>query len=376
MPGYLIWPHRRSVLSVAKPDDPRSASSCRASQKCSAPTYVPMRFRSCGLRINRLTAALLGAFLLATGAPVSQVQAQTWPDRPVKLIVPTGPGAATDVMARLLAESVGRRIGQSVIVENRAGASGLPAYQAAASAEPDGYTFLFGQTSGLASNPVTFKKLPYDPANDFAAVAMVTSLGPQMVSVHSSLPVKSMAELMAYAKANPDKLSYAADATAGAAVLVGRLVNKKAGLDMREVAYRSASQMVQDAGTNIVPVLVSSILVASPFIQTGALRPIAVVSASRFPTMPDVQAFNETVPGVELDGWFVVVAPKGTAAPVIAKMNEAIGEFLKLDATKKRMLDIGLATSGAGTPESTAAFIAKQQEVWRALAKELDIQAQ
>ena len=262
------------------------------------------------------------------------------------------------------------------MIENRAGASGLPAYQAGATAEPDGYTFLFGQTSGLASNPVTFKKLPYDPAADFAAVAMVANLGPQMVSVNSSLPVKSMPELIACGKANPGKLSYAADATAGAAVLVGRLVNKKAGLGMAEVPYRSASQMVQDAATNIVPVLVSSILVASPFVQTGALRPIAVVSAKRFPTMPDVAAFNETIPGVELDGWFVIVAPKAVDKAIITKLNRAIGEFLALPGTQKRLNDIGLATGGSDTPEGTAAFIAKQQEIWRGLAKELDIQPQ
>lgn len=313
-------------------------------------------------------ACLLGSAHLA--------QAQSWPTRPIKLIVPTGPGAATDVMARVLSDDVGKRLGQTIVVENRAGASGLPAYQAGASAEPDGYTFLFGQTSGLASNLITFKKLPYDPTTDFAAVAMVANLGPQMLSVNATLPVRSLAELITYAKANPGKLSYAADATAGAAVLVGRLLNKKAELGMVEVSYRSASQMVQDAGTGIVPVLVSSILVASPFVQTGQLRPIAVVSAGRFPTMPDVQAVNETLPGVELDGWFVIVAPKGTDGAIIQRMNGAIGEFLKLPGTKKRLLDIGLATGGADTPQGTAAFIAKQQGIWRGLAKELDIQPQ
>ena len=323
--------------------------------------------------MKRVVGGLIAALLLASA---TVAQAQTWPDRPIKLIVPTGPGAATDVMARLMADDVGRRLGQTMVVENRAGASGIPAHQAAATADPDGYTFLFSNTSGLASNPVSFKKLPYDPAADFAAVAMVVNLGPQMFSVHKAVPVKNMPELLAYARANPGKVSYAADATAGGAVFAGRLLNKKASLGMAEVPYRSAAQMVQDAATGIVPLLVSSIAVAAPFHQTGDLRPVAVMSSKRFPTMPDVQAVNETLPGVQIDGWFVVVAPKGTPAPIIQKVNAAVGEFLRGPEIQKRLNDIGLATGGADTPEGTAALIKKEQAAWRELAKELDIQAQ
>ncbi len=320
--------------------------------------------------------SVLTVAAVASMAWVGGVRAQNWPERPVKLIVPTGPGAATDVMARLLAEDVGRRIGGTMFVENRAGASGIPAHQAAATADPDGYTFLFTNTSGLASNIVTFKKLPYDPAADFTAVAIVANLAPQMISVNAAVPAKNLAELITYAKANSGKVSYGADATAGAAVFAGRLLNKHSGAGIAEVAYRSAAQMVQDAASGVLPVLVSSIAVASPFMQTGQLRAIAVTSSTRFPSMPDVQAINETLPGVQMDGWFVVVAPKGVAAPIVQKVNAAVGEYLKLPATQKRLIDIGLATDGAGTPESTAKFIAEQQAAWRVLAKDLDIQAQ
>jgi tripartite-type tricarboxylate transporter receptor subunit TctC len=309
------------------------------------------------------------------GATAS-AQAQSWPDRPVKLIVPTGPGAATDVMARLMAEDAGRRLGTTIVVENRAGASGIPAHQAAATADPDGYTFLFTNTSGLASNLVTFKKLPYDPVADFTPVALIVDLAPQMISVNATLPVKNLAELIAYAKANPSKVSYGADATAGAAVFAGRLLNKRSAAGIAEVAYRSAAQMVQDAASGVLPVLVSSIAVASPFIQTGQIRPIAVTSSSRFPSLPEVQAINETLPGVQMDGWFAVVAPKGVAPPIVEKVNAAIGEYLKLPATQKRLIDIGIATSGPRTPAATGDFIQQQQDGWRALAKELDIQAQ
>ena len=318
----------------------------------------------------------LAALLVLAIAGTAQAQSQSWPDRPIKLIVPTGPGAATDIMARLLAEDVGKRIGQPVVVENRAGAFGLPAHQAAATAEPDGYTLLFTATSGLAGNLVSFKKLPYDPTSDFTAVAMVSNLGPQMISVNAALPVKNMAELIAYAKANPGKLSYAVDATAGGAVIGARLVNKRGEIGMAEVSYRSAAQMATDAASGVVPVLISSIVVASPFHQTGQRRPVAVMSSIRFPSMPDVQAVNETLPGVQVDGWFVIVAPKGIPAPIVSRLNGAIGEFLKGADIQKRLLDIGLATGGADTPEGTAAFIRRQQDAWRALAKELDIQPQ
>ena len=179
--------------------------------------------------------------------------AQSWPSRPIKLIVPTGPGAATDVIARLMADSVTRGLGQPVVVENQAGASGLVAHQTAARAAPDGYTFLFTNTSGLATNLVTFKSLPYDPAKDFTPVAMMVDFGPQMLSVNVDLPVQTVAELIDYAKANPGKLSYAVDVTAGAAPVAARLLNKRADLGMVEVPYRSAAQMVQDVASGTDP---------------------------------------------------------------------------------------------------------------------------
>jgi tripartite-type tricarboxylate transporter receptor subunit TctC len=155
---------------------------------------------------------LLGCMLLALPA---QAGAQTWPSRPVKLIVPTGPGAATDVMARLLGDGVSRGLGQPLIVENMPGASGILAHQSVARAAPDGYTLLFTNTSGMAINLVSFKQLPYDPMRDFAPVAMVCNLGPQMLSVNAELPVNSLPDLIAYTKANRGKLSIAFDTTAG-----------------------------------------------------------------------------------------------------------------------------------------------------------------
>src|SRR4029079_5592181 len=193
-------------------------------------------------------------------------------------------------------------------------------------AAPDGYTFLFTNTSGLATNLVTFKSIPYDPVKDFTPVAMVIDFGPQLLSVNADLPVKTTAELIAYAKANPGKLSYAVDVTAGAAPFAARLLNKRGNLGMVEVPYRSAAQMAQDVASGTLPALISSMeashrmaLLISPMaaangmVQAGKIRRIALSSPNRFPPLPDLPTIGETVPGVTMDGWFVVVAPAGRA---------------------------------------------------------------
>src|SRR5262249_1484549 len=197
-------------------------------------------------------------------------------------IVPTGPGAATDVMARLLADGIGRGLGQPVVIENMPGASGIVAHQAVARAESDGHTLLFTNTSGMAINLVSFKQLPYDPAPDFAAVAMVCSLGPQMLSVNAELPVTVLSEFIPYAAARRGKLSIAFDTTAGAAAFAAKLLNRRADLDLVEVPYRSAAQMTQDVASGINQVMISSIAAARSVVDAGKVRPIAITSKTRF----------------------------------------------------------------------------------------------
>jgi tripartite-type tricarboxylate transporter receptor subunit TctC len=292
------------------------------------------------------------------------------------MIVPTGAGTATDLMARLVANGIGASLGQPVVVENLPGASGLLAHQAAARATPNGHTLLFTATSGLSVNPVQFKALPYDPARDFVAVAMVCSLGPQMLSVNVDVPAKSVPEFFAYAKANRGKLSIAFDNTAGAAPFAAKLLNRRADLGLVEVPYRATAQMTQDAASGVVLVLMSSIVAARAMVDAGRLRRLAVTSPARFPGLPDLPAINEFAPGVAVNGWFAVMAPTGTPAEVVMRVNRQIGEVLKGTEIRERLLTLGLATEGAGTPESTAAFIRADQERWRELAKEIGVEPQ
>ena len=306
----------------------------------------------------------------------AQTSAQTWPTRPIRLIVPTGAGAATDIMARLLADGIGRGLGQPVVVENMPGASGIVAHQAMARAQPDGNTLLFTNTSGLGVNLISFKHLPYDPTRDFTAVAMVCSLGPQMLSVTAELPVTTVAELVAYAKAHRGQLSIAYDTTAGAGAFAAKLLNRRADVGLVEVPYRSAAQMTQDVAGGTVQVMMTSIAAARAVVDGGKVRRLAVTSASRFPGLPDLPTVSETIPGVVMNGWFAVVAPTGTPATVVARLNREIAAYLKGPEVQPKLLLFGLATEGAGTPETTAAFIRDEQAQWRALAKELDVEPQ
>lgn len=304
------------------------------------------------------------------------VNAQSWPNRPLKLIVPTGPGAATDVMARMLADGVSRNLDQSMVVENMPGASGIVAHQTVARAAPDGYTFLFTNTSGMAINLISFKQLPYDPTKDFTAVAMVCNQGPQMISVNAELPVKTLSDLIAYAKANRGKLSIAFDTTAGAAAFAAKLFNRRADLGLVEVPYRSAAQMTQDVASGVNQVMISSIAAARSVVDAGKVRPIAITSKTRFRGLPDLPAVSETLPGIAIDGFFGIVAPAGTPADIVARLNREIAEYLKGPEIRQRLISFGLATEGAGTPESTAQFIRKEQDRWRALAQELGVEPQ
>ena len=323
--------------------------------------------------LKRLFQVSLWCIALSIG---SVANAQTWPSRPIKLIVPTGPGAATDIMARLIAESVSRTLGRPMFVENMPRASGILAHETAARAAPDGYTLLFTNTSGMAINPISFKHLPYNPTRDFAAVALACSLGPQMLSVNADLPVSSVGELIAYAKANRGKLSIAFDNTAGAAAFAAKLFNKQADLGLVEVPYRSAAQATQDVASGINQVMMSSIAAANAVVQAGKVRRLAVTSGKRFPGLPDLPSLHETVPGIVMDGFFAVVAPAGTPSEVIAQLNHEIDLYLSRADVEERLLTLGLSTDGGGTPESTAQVIRREQEQWRAFAKELNIEPQ
>ena len=321
---------------------------------------------------HALRAALFAVLTVVAGG----AHADTWPTRPIKLIVPTGAGHAVDIMARVLATGVSQTLGQTVYVENMPAASGFLGAQTTARAEPDGYTFLFAPASLMSSNMFLFKSLPYDPTKDFAAVAMVCDQGPMVVTVNLDLPVKTVPELIAYGKANSGKLSYAVDATSGFGVAAGRLLNKRGQIGMVEIPYRSSPQMALDTMAGVTQLMVGSMPPVAGAVKAGKLRWIAVSSEQRFPGLDDLPTVAETLPGFRIDGWFVVVAPAGTPAPILQRLNRQIDAVFKSAEIRQRALGFGLVVSDAGTPESTMAFIRSEQERWRSLVQELGMEAQ
>ncbi len=322
--------------------------------------------------MKKLLVVLVAAAASLFGAAL---HAGEYPIRPITLVAVFGPGSASDTICRVIADPLGAALKQPVIVENRPGADGALAAQYVQHATPDGYTLLMGTNSPLSAAPFLLKDVSYDPVRDFTPVTRVGSFTLMLV-VNPGIPAKSIKELIAYAKANPGKLSIAFDNTAGAAAFGAKLFNKRTGMGLVEVPYRSSGQMIQDVSSGLDQVMMSSIVAANPGVQAGKVRRLAVTSARRFPGLPDLPALQESVPGVVMNGLFAIVAPAGTPADVIARLNREIGRYLEQPEIQQRLIVLGLATDGSGTPESAGLAIRTEQEQWLAVAAELKVEPQ
>jgi tripartite-type tricarboxylate transporter receptor subunit TctC len=221
-----------------------------------------------------------------------------------------------------------------------------------------------------------YKSMSYDPTTDFAPVAMICDRGPFALSVHPDLPIKTLPELIGYAKARPGALSYGVDTSSGYAVVLGQVIGKRAEIEWIQVPYKSTPQMMQDATVGVTQAVISSSGATLPLANAGKLRIVAISSEARFPGMDDIATISETIPGIVVDGWFAIVAPAKTPTPIIERLNKEVDAVLGDTEFTSRLKTMGLATSGSGTPKSTAEFIQAQIERWRGLAKELDIQPQ
>jgi tripartite-type tricarboxylate transporter receptor subunit TctC len=320
---------------------------------------------------------LIRTMLLASLAGFASVaHAQDWPKSPIKLVMPVGPGLATDLTARMFADDASKALGVGVVVENITGGSGVLGAQTVARAAPDGYTIFFANSSALTSNMYLLDSIKYDPTKDFTALAMMADSSPFIVSVNKDLPVKSIAELIAYGKAHPGELSMGIDATSGFGLVTGRLLNKRGAIGMTEVAYRATPQMVQDATAGRIQVMISVPLVIKPFVESGQLRMLAVSSKKRFPGLDDLPTIAETIPGFDVDGWFALMAPAKTPTAILDRLNAEVAKFLDKEDVRKRLVGLGVVLSRPGTPETAAAFVRGQQEAWGGIARELDLKPQ
>ena len=290
--------------------------------------------------------------LLAFSSPLF---AQTdWPARPVTLINPFAAASAVDVVTRLVAQQMTQNTGKSFLVENRTGASGNIGTEAAAKARPDGYTFLVGSPGSMAINPFLFKKLPYDAEKDFVAVTTLASF-PQVLIVNPKVPAQTLPELIAWVKANPGKTNHASSGTGSTAHLVMELIKADAGLQITHVPYRGGAPATQAVIAGDVQMAVEGLPSLPAFLKAGSVRPIAVTSRQRAPSLPDVQAVSETIKDFDAAAWIILFAPAATPPAIVERMSQEAVKAIGAPEVKAKLSDMGASAVG-GTPAQTAAF--------------------
>jgi len=302
--------------------------------------------------------ALAGCVLAAPTAA-----AQAWPAKPVRIIIPFAPGGGTDVSIRALSGVLSEALGQTVMVENRPGGGGNLGADLAAKADPDGYT-LFAPTDSHTVAPALFSKLNYDLLKDFMPVTKVAQ-GPYVLLAHPSLPVSNVKELIAYVKARPNQIAYASSGTGTAAHLSGGMFKMQAGLVMDHVSYKGGGAAIADLVGGHVKVGILGLAGPMAHIKSGALKPLGVTSPTRHPLLPDVPTFAESgLTGFDTQQWLGILVPKGTPAPVIARLHTEIVKAAQNPAVVERIAASGLQVSTSATPDEFGRFMAVDMEKW------------
>jgi len=291
---------------------------------------------------------------LASVALASLAGAQDYPGKPIRLIVPFATGGVTDNSARVLADKLSRQMGQNVVVENRPGGSGNPGTQYVAQSAPDGYTLLLGFDGTMVINPFVFPKVPFDTLKDFQHVTKLGDAGLVLVG-HPSVPAKTFAELVAYSRANPGKLSFGHSGTGGTTHVAGELLKQRTGLDMTHIPYKSGGQAVIDAIGGQVPLAYSSIAGAQAHIKAGKLRAYGVSSVKRATSLPDVPTFIEQgVAGFEANSWVGIHVPVKTPKAIVDRLHRDITAVLKDHDLRERYVTLGIEAVGNSPEEFTA----------------------
>jgi tripartite-type tricarboxylate transporter receptor subunit TctC len=314
-----------------------------------------------------LAKRLLGLTLLVLGTvPGAAVPGQAaYPDRPITMVVPFSAGGTTDLLARILGEELGKRLGQQVLVENRPGAGGNIGSALVANAAPDGYTLLMGTIGTHAINPSIYPEMPYDAVEGFAPVTLVAAL-PNVLVVHPSAPFDSVSELIAYGKEHPGELNFASSGSGSSIHLSGELFKAMTGIDMVHVPYKGSGPAVVDMISGQVPLMImfDNLPSSLPHIQAGKLRPLGVTSLTPSPALPAVAPITEAgLPGYEATPWFGVLAPAGTPPEIIDTLNREIVAILETPAVRERLLEQGAEPIG-GTPERFAEVIKADLAKW------------
>jgi putative tricarboxylic transport membrane protein len=316
---------------------------------------------------------LLRRIMIAGALALSGIaaHAQSYPSKPVTVIVPFGPGSATDTIARLVSQNLATALNASIIVENKAGANGAIAGTYVARSVPDGYTLLMATNSPLSAAPSLNKTIAYDPVKDFAALSRVGSYI-FILAVHPSVPAQSLQELIAYAKANPGKLSFASGNTSG--VVAGETFKSWAGIDIVHVPYRSAPQAINDLLAGRVSMMFTDITVGMPHVKANSLKALATTRLERSTILPDLPTLNEAgVRGFDMDSWAGLFAPAGTPREIVTKLNTELRKVIDNPETKAKIAALGFEAFSS-SPEELDTHVKVQLEKWTKMIKDAGIQ--
>lgn len=318
-----------------------------------------------GKRVNRRTVAALLAVACAGAGGLTRAQ-QSYPNKPVRLVVPFAPGGSTTLIARLLAERLSQSIGQPVVIDNRAGAGGNVGMEYVARAEPDGYTLLHAPI-GMAINPHLYQRMSFNPLKDFEFISMFAST-PNLLVVHPSVPARNIGELIAYAKANPGKLTYASSGIGTSSHLAAEMLKAVAGIYILHIPYRGGAPAMQDLIGGQVSMLFEQVPAVLPQVRDGRVRALGITSEKRLPIAPEIPAISETLKSFEVTVWNGIVAPKGTPRPIVSLLNAEIVKILRDPTFQAEMARHGTATLPS-TPEEYGLRLAKETERWAKIVK-------
>jgi tripartite-type tricarboxylate transporter receptor subunit TctC len=318
-----------------------------------------------------LTSICALALAMAFAAP--NARAADYPTHPIKLVVPYAAGGPTDLLGRLVGDFLGRNLKQAVIIENKAGAQGAIGAEAVARAEPDGYTLLVAAASIIVLNPMLYKKLSYDPVRDFRVLALVTDL-PVVMEVNPSVPAKTVAEFVAYARQNPGKLNFGSAGTGGTIHLAGEMFRQMAGIEMTHVPYKGAGPALTDLLAGNIQVMFDTLSTALPPVKSGSLRALGVSSAQRSPDLPDVPTIAESgYPDYRVSVWYGIAAPAKLPDDIATKISASLDRALNDDAFRASLEKIGFPVFRPRSAAGIAEFIDADRRRWSGVIKSQNI---
>ena len=324
----------------------------------------------------RMRATIRGVSLVVVFGVVAlgtvNAVAQAWPTKPIKIVAPSTPGDAPDVIARMIADKLTPVLGQQVVVENKPGAGGVVGSDAVAKAAPDGYTLIMGNAGSHGINAAVYAKLPYDIQSDFAPVSQV-AVAPNVVVINPAVPANTVAEFIAYAKNQPGKLSYASGGNGSSAHMSMELFKSMAGVDIQHIPYKGSSPALTDLVGGQVAIFIGNMPPTVPLIKGGKLRALAVTTKSRSALMPELPTMAEAgLPGYETVAWFGVLAPAGTPPEIVNRLSAAIGKIARSPEMREKLLAMGAEPVG-GTPEEFKLVIDRDIAKWKPLAQKVGI---